>query len=157
MSDNAIILHASNVLGRTTPEVAEKVLPLPLKSLDRSEIESRVESWIAGALEVTSSAELYVYVKQTEFAVRLALERLKEPAFDAIGRQLGGVMEGGLLGHKVRLSYPREWIYSEKIAALKERQKLELKSAELAEQASGAATRLDRLGVITVTLRGTSR
>ena len=157
MSDNAIILHASNVPASATPEEREKVLPLPLKGLDRSEIESRVESWIAGALEVTSSAELYVYVKQMEFAVRLAIERLKEPAFDAIGRHLGGAMEGGLLGHKVRLSYPREWIYSERIAALKERQKLELKSAELAEQASGEAKRLDRLGVITVTLKGAVR
>lgn len=157
MTPNATNSQALIVSDRTLPEEREGVLPLPYKGLDRSEIESRVESWIAGALEVTSSAELYVYVKQTEFAVKLALERLKEPAFDAIGRRLGGVMEGGLLGHRVRLSYPRQWIYSEKIAALKERQKLELKSAELAEQASGAATRLDKLGVITVTLRGTSR
>ena len=157
MTQSATNSQALTVSDRALPEEERRVLPLPLKGLDRSQIESLVESWVAVALEVTSSAELYVYVKQMEFAVRLALERLKEPAFDAIGRQLGGVMEGGLLGHKVRLSYPREWIYSEKIAALKERQKLELKSAELAEQASGAATRLDRLGVITVTLRGTSR
>jgi hypothetical protein len=157
MGKNATNLPTSSVKGHTLPDEAEGVLPLPLKGLDRSQIESRVEAWIAGALEVTSSAELYVYVKQMEFAVKLALERLKEPAFDAIGRQLGGVMEGGLLGHRVRLSYPREWIYSENVAALKERQKLGLKSAELTEQASGAAKRIDRLGVITVTLRGGAR
>ena len=157
MTQNATDSQGLTVSDRTLPEEDQRVLPLPSKGLDRSQIESRVESWIAGALEVTSSAELYVYVKQMEFAVKLALEHLKVPAFDAIGRELGGAMEGGLLGHRVRLSYPREWIYSEKIAALKERQKLELKSAELAEQASGEAQRLDKLGVITVTLKGASR
>jgi hypothetical protein len=33
-----------------------------------------------------------------EFAVKLALERPKEPAFDAIGRQLGGVITVTLRG-----------------------------------------------------------
>ncbi len=153
------VTNAESVVlpDRIVPDEGRGVLPLPPKGLDRAQIESRVAEWLAGALEAASSAELYVFVKQMEFAVKLALERLKEPAFDAIGRQLGGLSEGDLLGHRVRLSYPREWVYSENIAALKERQKLELKSAELAEQASGTAQRIDRLGVITVTLKGGSR
>ena len=157
MGDNASNSESVALPDRTVSDEGYRVLPLPPKGLDRAQIESRVAEWLACALEAASSAELYVFLKQMEFAVKLALERLKEPAFDAIGRQLGGLMEGDLLGHRVRLSYPREWMYSEKIAALKERQKLELKSAELAEQASGTAKRIDRLGVTTVTLKGGSR
>jgi hypothetical protein len=128
-------------------------LILPLASLSKAEIDERVADWLNTALELHSPDELFVFLKQYEEAINNAIEKTKEIAFIKMANRFKGETKGFVLGHEVKLSYPVTWIYSAAVAELKEKQKAELKSLELKEQANGTAIRETQPGRITVTLR----
>ena len=120
--------------------------------MSKAEIAMRASDWCNSALEQYSAGDLYTFVKQMEHAVDLLLGQLKEPAFNSISTSFGGEMSGSVLGHEVKLSYRREWVYSAAIYQLEEKQKTELKNAKLREQIDGIAKREEKPGTITVNL-----
>lgn len=150
-------------LARTNPEildaaeginhVAKEGLILPMLSFTKSEIAERVETWLNDALEEHDASQVYVMLKQMEEAITTALDKTKPVAFESMATAFGGQTKGEILGHDVKLSYTKTWIYSEAVSALKERQKAELKAAQLTEQANGTATQTTEPGRITVTLK----
>lgn len=127
------------------------------QSFSKIEIEEAVRAFIERNLEYTDSGVLYLFVKQIEYAVKIALEALKEGAFDAIGWQLDGLTSGKVGGHAVVISYPYKWQYSTAADELKERQKRELVELQEEEKKGGIAKQVSGKGRIVVTLRDEGR
>jgi hypothetical protein len=123
------------------------------RSFSKIEIEEAVRAFIERHLEHTDSGTLYLFVKQIEYAVKIALEALKEGAFDSIGRQLDGLISGKVGGHTVVISYPYEWQYSPAVDELKEQQKQDLSELQDREKVEGVAKQVPGKGRIVVTLR----
>ena len=132
----------------------EDSLVLPLKSMSKSRIDEVTEVFLMDALNYFSAAELYTWAKQIESVAEYLKAKLKTQAFDSIAESFGGSMAGEILGHSVKLSLPKRWTYPEAITKLAEKQKAELKAAQLLEQASGAAYQTKDEGRITVTIKG---
>jgi hypothetical protein len=149
--------------ARTQPEILDEhegirhipksALPLPMVSLSKVEIVEKVDNWLNDSLEDYNASEVYVLLKQMEEAVTVAIDKTKKVAFESIGKQFGGQLSGQVLGHGVKLSYPKKWTYSDALTALAIRQKAELEIAQKIEQANGTAKQETQLGRITVTLR----
>lgn len=131
----------------------EDSLVLPLKSMSKSKIDEVTEVFLMDALNYFSAAELYVWTKQIESVAEYLKAKLKTQAFDSIATVLTGAMTGKVLGHEVKLSFPKKWVYSDAINKLQEKQKAELKAAQLTEQANGTAFQAKDEGRITVTLK----
>lgn len=141
-------------MTRSTDGPPEQSLALPLVSLSKREIDERAEFFVNDQLEVTDAGTLYVYVKQMEELVDVLKAKLQSSAFDSIGVQLGGEHAGKFLGHDVKISYRKDWLYSRAVADLKSQQKLQMEALQAKEKAEGIATLPDDgKGILTVTLR----
>lgn len=122
-------------------------------TFSKAEIEEKVRCYINDHLESMDSAMLYVHLKELEYAVKTAIEALKDQAFDSAGQYLEGATSGKVNGHSIAISYPNEWHYTKAVEALKERQKKELAKYQAEERESGTAKQLPGKGRITITLR----
>jgi hypothetical protein len=131
----------------------EALLPLPAGALTKTQMEDAVEVWLNGQLIDSDPAPLYVKLKQLEFAVKGALEKLNEQAFNDAGQKFGGLNAGTIYGQRVELSYPKRWQYSPAITELVEEQKTALEVAQKLEQQAHTAEQVTGKGVIRVTIR----
>lgn len=131
----------------------QTTLQLPLISLTKTAITGEVENWLNGALESHPADELYILLKQMEFAVEEAMERLKKAAFNSAGERFKGEAKGEILGHGVKLVGSSEWVYSAALQEFVERQKKELKVEQLKEQANGTAKKIEKDSQIRISLK----
>ncbi|MDB5034650.1 MAG: hypothetical protein JWQ98_1891 [Chlorobi bacterium] len=122
-------------------------------SIGKAEIEESVRKFIEYHLVHTDSGTLYIYFKQLEYAVKTGIENLKDPAFDSLGKLLGGATSGKILGHEIVLAYPNEWHYSPAVDALKNRQKLEIVGLQNEEKIAGIAKQIPGKARLTITLK----
>jgi hypothetical protein len=149
--------------ARTNPQILDEAvgvhhnprptIALPMVSLTKMQIGEKVETWLNDVLEEYDPKEVYVLLKQMEEAVSVAVEKTKTVAFESMAKQFGGQVSGQVLGHGIKLSYPKKWTYSDMVTALSIRQKAELEIAQKIEQANGTAKQETQLGRITVTLQ----
>jgi len=128
-------------------------MPLPGGALSKLEIVGRVGEWLEGVMLDEDPSPVYVHLKQLELAVKTAIEKLNEAAFNDAGMKLGGSPSGTIAGQKVELSYPKRWEYSPAILALVEEQKTALDVAKQREQLDGLAKHVTGSGVIRVTIK----
>jgi hypothetical protein len=131
----------------------EKSLALPLVSLSKRDIDERAEFWLNDQLEISDAGTVWVYVKQMEELCETLKGKLSAAAFDSIGQQLGGQNAGKFLGHDVKITYRKDWLYSRAVSDLKAKQKLDMEALQSKEKAEGIATQSDGKGILSVTLR----
>lgn len=134
------------------PSAPVTTVALPIRMLTKTEIDETVEGFLNHALTFYPAEEIYVAIKQLEEANKVAIRKLKEVAVESAGERFKGESRGTIFGHKVELRSRTEWSYSQEVQDLVERQKAELKSAQLAEQATGKAIKLEADTQIIVTL-----
>ena len=106
------------------------------------EIQKQCEDGLNHALETESPINLYLHLKQLEFAVKVMLEQVNPLAAISFLEHSKGDMSGVIGGHRIAVYNKGTWHYSSEIDKLKERQKAELKSRQLSEQASGEAIQI---------------
>lgn len=128
------------------------ILAVPATHLTRTIIEVGVEEWLNNELLVSDAATAFLKLKQLEYALEVAMKKLKPLAFNSIGEKLGGAMSGVLFGHSIQMYYPSSWVYSPAIKELVEHQKTALEIAQLNEQQEGKAHKIDGNGVLKITL-----
>jgi hypothetical protein len=132
---------------------ANTLIAFPDQTLSKTQIEAFIEGWLNDRLIEEDPAPLYVKIKQIEAAVKAALDRLNAQAFEDAGMKFGGLSAGTIAGQKVELTYPKKWIYSEKIFALEEEQKTALDIAKKREQIDGIAHQEPQKGIMRVSIK----
>jgi hypothetical protein len=103
------------------------------------QIQKQCDDALNNALEADAPINLYLKLKQLEYAVKYMLEHVHRFAAISFLEISKGDMKGEIAGHKVAIFNKASWSYTCEIEKLKERQKAELKSRQLSEQASGEA------------------
>lgn len=117
-------------------------------------IQQQCEHALNNALEAEAPINLYLKLKQLEYAVKYMLETVNRSAAISFLEISKGQMKGDIAGHKIAIFTKATWIYTSEIDKLKEKQKAELKSRQLSEQASGEAIQiLNETPEIKITLR----
>jgi len=106
------------------------------------EIQKQCENALNFALESEPPINLYLKLKQLEFAIKYMLDNVNPQAATSFMEISKGEMKGEIAGHKIAIYNKVSWTYTSEIEKLKERQKAELKSRQLSEQASGEAFQL---------------
>jgi len=118
------------------------------------EIQQQCEQALNNALEAEAPINLYLKLKQLEYAVKYMLETVNRSAAISFLEISKGQMKGDIAGHKIAIFNKVSWTYTSEIDKLKERQKAELKSRQLSEQASGEAIQiLNETPELKITLR----
>ena len=106
------------------------------------EIQKQCEDALNHALETEPAIHLYLHLKQLEFAVKVMLEQVNPLAATSFLEHSKGEMSGVIGGHRIAVYNKGTWHYSSEIDKFKERQKADLKSRQLSEQASGEAVQI---------------
>ena len=138
---------------KTDHPQTEVLMAFPAGTLSKLTIEGQVERWLNDRLLIDEAAPIYVQLKQMEYAVKTAIEKLQSQAFDDAGMKLGGTSSGTILGQKVEISYPKRWEYSPAILELQQEQKTALEIAQKREQLDGLAHQFPGKGVIRITIK----
>ncbi len=134
-------------------EKQQQQIVVPIVSLSKNIVQTQIEDWMNTALEAIPPADVYVYLKQVEHAVDWALSQIKESAFNDAGTRFKGEHSGQILGHEVKLSWPKKWVYPPDVQRFERESQEQIRQQREQAKIEGTAKRKQTEGVVTVNLK----
>jgi hypothetical protein len=140
-------------MGKRAIVPKRDALVFPGELLGKSEIEKRMREALHEQIQGRPAPQLYLMLKQIEYAVAMALDELKPTVIDEVRTVLPeGENSMTLSGHTVSLKPKSEWTYGQEVFDLAARQKKELEAERAIAKAEGRATKTVTGTIIAVEL-----
>lgn len=128
-------------------------LAFPVHIMGKAEIEQTFLANLNTALSQVTAPQLYLALKQIEYAVEVGLNNLKPVAVEAFRAVADGKKSADIGGHRVEVKDLFDYNYGDEYNERKEKQKAELAVLKAQAEAAEIVVKTPRTTTIAVTLK----